>query len=254
MRNMKTKLQKLGLVLVMLLLGMFGVMNGQVVKVQKPDSISVTKITRHDSTFLKVYVYLDNSYTQYDSVKISIGDGQGQTNIFSATGKVSGGSDCYPYGNLGHIDMGIYGTKCLGEKYDTTWTPYYYYVWGYAAKFEIPVPTFSNDKVASVLIKLANGSYVEPKYFFFDMTTGMIEYPKNINSVIKYGDNIKVTFGENSNTALVNLYDLSGSLLKMESVSGIQQGTSHSITTNFNQGFTIVTVQTEQNINRYVVY
>ena len=250
---MKTKLQKLGLMFG-IMMGMVGVVNGQIVKVEKPDSISVTKITRNDSTFLKVFIYLDNWYEDYDSLKIPIGDGQGQSNIFQSKAKISNGSECSMYGFQGYIDLGVYGKQCLRERYDTTWTPNYYYIYGYYTYFEIPVPTFTNNKVISATLRLANGAYIDPKYFFFDVTTGMVEYPENINSVIKYGDNIKVTFGENSNTALVNLYDLSGRLLTTESLSGVQQGSSYNIGANYNQGFSIVTVQTQQNISRYVVY
>ena len=64
---MKTKLQKLGLVVV-LMLGMFGVTNAQTINYN--DSIYATKVMHGDTVFLKI------DYTWDKSVQSFLGDGE----------------------------------------------------------------------------------------------------------------------------------------------------------------------------------
>ncbi len=244
---MKTKLQKLGLVMILLMIGVMGTVNAGI------DTIGVAKVVRNDSVFVKVYMkfYVMPSY-DYDSMYVNVGNQQGASDVLKIQGKFTGSNvnGC----NKGGVDFGLFGKYCLQMKPDTI-PPDNYTLDKWVGTFEIPVGTALPNQVATVFMKmLGSSAYTPQEYYALEVSTNVVEYPNNINSVYKNGDDIKITFGETASSAIVSLYDVSGRLISSETFSGVQQGATHSITSNFNQGLTIVTIQTQQNMSRCVVY
>ena len=234
--NFHNFLSKKMIVLICLLCGAISM------KASSIDSIKIDTVMHGDTTFLKVYYQFDaGTNFQTDSLYVLVGSTTGSNDILNVGGVVNRWSNpCFPNPEY-RPTPNTY--KCFNLIGDTA-----------SVIIEIPVPSYSGSAFVTVYSSY-NGVSKPKKSFFFDLATSVFDIVNSNNVVFRKDEFAMIKFGENSSMAVVKIYDISGRLINSNFFSNVTNEQSFVIDKlDIGEGLKFITIQTDQNISKHIIY